>query len=281
VMLPDITNTLFPPIVRGIESVLEPRGYASMIVNTDSSADRERQLIDVLRERGVDGIIHAAVLSSDPTIADVAESGLPVVTLNRRIDGSNVPYVINDESFGIRAVFALLHSHGHRRIAHLAGPADLSTGQLRRVAFKKAAREFGLQADDLLIETSLRFDEDEGRRAAAAIHAKAPETTAVVCANDRLALGAMQHFKSIGMDCPGDVSITGFNDMPFLNMISPGLTTVRVQQFRAGAKAASLLLDLIDGKTDRVAQETILPVHIVERESVARPRSAVDRRLAG
>ncbi|MEM1377170.1 MAG: LacI family DNA-binding transcriptional regulator [Pseudomonadota bacterium] len=281
VMLPDITNTLFPPIVRGIESILEPRGYASIIVNTDSSADRERQLIDVLADRGVDGIIHTAVLSSDPSIVGVAASGMPVVTLNRKIDGSDVPYVINDESMGIRSIFALLHSFGHRRIAHLAGPSDLSTGQLRLAAFHAAAREFGLYPDGLLVETSLRFDEDEGRRAATAIHARAPETTAILCANDRLALGALQHFKSIGLDCPSEISITGFNDMPFLNMITPGLTTVRVQQFRAGAKAASLLLDMIDGNHDRVPRETILPVHLVERESVAKPRDAHQRRLAG
>ncbi|MEM7693124.1 MAG: LacI family DNA-binding transcriptional regulator [Pseudomonadota bacterium] len=281
VMLPDITNTLFPPIVRGIESVLEPRGYVSMIVNTDSSAERERQLVDVLHERGVDGIIHAAVLSSDPTILDVAATGFPVVTLNRKIDGSNVPYVINDETFGIRSVFALLHSFGHRHIAHLAGPADLSTGQLRLAAFQRSAREFGLEPNALVVEPSLRFDEGEGRRAAAAIHARAPETTAVLCANDRLALGALQHFQSVGIDCPQSMSITGFNDMPLLEMIKPGLTTVRVQQFRAGAKAASLMLEMLDGASDAVPHETILPVHLVQRESVARPRGSVEQRLAG
>ncbi|MEM0900614.1 MAG: LacI family DNA-binding transcriptional regulator [Pseudomonadota bacterium] len=103
----------------------------------------------------------------------------------------------------------------------------------------------------------------------------------MLCANDRLALGALKHFETVGLDCPGDISITGFNDMPFLDMIKPGLTTVRVQQFRAGAKAASLLLDIIDGNDDRVPTKTILPVHLVERQSVAKPRGTVTEKLVG
>ena len=101
VMIPDITNVIFPPILRGIESVLEPLGYASIIVNTDSERDREVRLLDVLRDRGVDGIIHAAVLRSDPSIAKAAQDGLPVVTLNRKVEFSSIPYVINDEDAGI------------------------------------------------------------------------------------------------------------------------------------------------------------------------------------
>ena len=271
VMIPDITNMIFPPIVRGIESVMEAAGYASILVNTDSQPRREERLVEILQERGVDGIIHTAVLRSDPGIVEAARQGLPVVTLNRRIEETDIPYVINDEEDGIRLVFELLRRQGHRRIAHLAGPAELSTGRLRLKAFQAMVDEAGLGADDTMITEAERFDEEEGRRCAAEIHARASGTTAVLCANDRLALGALSFFQSVGRSCPKDISITGFNDMPLLELIPPGLTTVRIQQFEAGAIAARLLLSLIERPDESVPQATILPVGLVERGSVAPP----------
>ncbi len=151
VMIPDITNLIFPPLLRGIESALEPEGYASIIVNTDSEAERENRLVEVLRDRGVDGIIHAAVLRSDPSIARAAADGLPVVTLNRRVEDSDIPYVVNDENSGIEQMLRHLLALGHRRIAHLAGPQDLSTGLLRLEAFRNAAARLGLDQGPALV----------------------------------------------------------------------------------------------------------------------------------
>ncbi|WP_417524447.1 LacI family DNA-binding transcriptional regulator [Marinovum sp.] len=274
VMIPDITNTLFPPIVRGIESVMEPKGYASIMVNTDSQRGREVALLGTLQERGVDGIIHTAALRNEPSIVEAAASGLPIVTLNRKIEGTEIPYVINDEQAGIAAVFAHLTSFGHRQIAHIAGPADLSTGKLRREGFLAAARAHGLDPSGLAISEALRFDEEEGERCAHEILDAAPGTTAILGANDRLALGALRALGKRGLTCPGDVSLTGFNDMPLLDLIPPGLTTVRIQQFEAGQTAARHLLSLIRGDVGAVPQRTILPVELIRRASVAAPRRA-------
>lgn len=272
VVIPDITNMIFPPIVRGIESVLEPLGYASIIVNTDSQHGREQRLVEILQDRGVDGIIHTAVLLEDPTIVKAAEAGLPVVTLNRKIEGTRIPYVINDDAAGIDAAFVLLFGKGHRHIAHLAGPRHLSTGQLRVDAFRAAASRCGLDVGALTIVEAAQFDETGGRIAAEEILRKEPETTAMLCANDRLALGAIDHLRSIGMNCPKEISVTGFNDMPFLEMIPPRLTTVRIQQFEAGAVAARHMAAILSGNGDSVPAETILPVRLIERDSVAGPR---------
>ncbi len=270
VMIPDITNVIFPPILRGIESVLEPLGYASIIVNTDSERDREIRLLDVLRDRGVDGIIHAAVLRSDPSIASAAQDGLPVVTLNRKVEDSDIPYVINDEDAGICQMLRHLRELGHTRIAHIAGPQDLSTGQLRLAAFRRAAEDLDTEVDENLIVVATRFDEQEGARCLIELLASGKTFTAVLCANDRLALGAIEVLRERGIDCPRQVSVTGFNDMPFLDLIRPKLTTVRIQQHGAGRAAAEILLRLLNGETaDDVDIETILPVELVIRESTA------------
>ncbi|SMY07689.1 LacI family DNA-binding transcriptional regulator [Flavimaricola marinus] len=269
-MIPDITNTIFPPILRGVESVLEPLGYAVIIVNTDSMAAREHQLVDVLRERGVDGIIHAAVLRDDPKIIEVVRGGTPVVTVNRRIEGEGIPSVVNDDALGVRLVLGHLYDEGHRRIAHVAGPANLSTGQFRRKAFKSAATEMGLKLPAKAIQQAKRFDEAEGRRCTEAL-LDSWNPTAILCANDRLALGALEVLEERGIECPGEISVTGFNDMPFLDRIRPGLTTVRIEQFGVGQESARLLVRMMTEPETTAPSETILPVRLIKRGSVAPP----------
>lgn len=275
VMIPDLTNVIFPPMVRGVESVLEPRGYASIIVNTDSDTEREARLLGVLRERGVDGLLHAAVVSDDPAVAEAARSGLPIVTLNRKVTRPALPFVINDERAGVAMLVRHLVDLGHRRIAHVAGPQNLSTGQMRLDAFRKAVRDHALPEPEIALTD--RFDEAEGERAASELMARAGGFTAVLAGNDRLALGALRRLRAVGRRCPQDVSVTGYNDMPFLDMIPPRLTTVRIRQFDAGAAAARLLLRLMRRET--VETETVLPVELVVGESTTAPPA--DLRSAG
>ena len=103
VVVPDITNAVFPPILRGIEDTLTPQGYIAMIANSDSDPKRESMLIDTLRARGVDGLILASAQREDPAISRAVEEGIPVVTVNRRVDDPNVSSVTNDEASGIGA----------------------------------------------------------------------------------------------------------------------------------------------------------------------------------
>lgn len=271
-VIPDITNPLFPPIVRGVESVLEPLGYASVIVNTDNLPDREAKLVDVLLEHGVDGIVHAAAERSDPSIAAALRQGVPVVTVNRKSEAGNVPAVYNDDASGIGMAVHHLHGAGHRRIAHIAGPQNLSTGLIRAEAFRSAMASLGLDYPEGAIMDAARFHEDEGRRCTDALLEMGWPFTAIVCANDRLALGAIDLLRRRGLDCPADVSVTGFNDDPYLDLIPPRLTTVRVQRFEAGARTARILTRLMTEPEADVPLTTVLPVELICRESVAPPR---------
>lgn len=272
VMIPDITNTIFPPIVRGIEAVLEPEGYASIVVNTDNLPDREIRLMEVLRERGVDGIISGAAHLDDPGVAEAAAQGVPVVTLNRCLQHSLVSYVIHDEEHGVRAVLTHLTGLGHRNVAHIAGPMDLSTGQARAQAYRASCRALGIPEREGALVVAARYDEDEGRRCTIELLKTHPEVTALVCANDRLAIGAYAGCAALGRSVPGDISITGFNDSPMLRYVRPSLTTVRVQQFEAGQAGARLLLSIMEGNASGPIG-TVLPVELMIRDSTAAPRA--------
>ncbi len=272
VMIPDITNMLFPPIVRGIESFLEPNGYASILVNTDNDPEREARLLDVLRERGVDGVINAAVELDDPLMEGLAGS-IPFVTVNRKLDHASVPSVISDDAGGMRMIVRRLQESGHRQIGHIAGPPSLSTGVDRRAAFEAAMRAQGHGAPETLVATASRYTEQEGARCADLLLDGNDRMTAIACANDRLAIGALQALRGRGLSCPGDVSLTGFNDVPFLDLIPPGLTTVRILQFDIGRTAAEILVRMMTSPETRVPTTTVLPVNIVERGSIGPART--------
>ena len=282
VVLPDIGNWIFPPMVRGIEPVLEEAGYAAFIVNTDNLPAREERLLTVLRERGVDGILHAAVLRDSPGLSALAAEGLPVVTLNRRVEAGNIPCVINDEDAGIRMTVAHLTEAGHSQIAAISGPQALSTGMMRQRALLATLAGMGLAQPACSHVEAAGFTEAEGRRCCAELFERGNHFTAILCANDRLALGALAELQARGLHCPDDVSLTGYNDMPYLDWIPPGLTTVRIEQAEAGRVAAELMVRMLRGED--VPLETVLPVRMISRGSVSPPRRLRERqsgRLSG
>jgi LacI family transcriptional regulator len=158
---------------------------------------------------------------------------------------------------------------GHRRIAHIAGPPLLSTGRERLTAFRKTAQELGIDISPECIATAMRYDEDEGRRCTSELLESGWRFTAILCANDRLALGSIDELGARGLSCPGDISVTGFNDIPFLDHIPPGLTTIRVQHFEVGRIGAELLLRMMNEPEVTVPITTVFPVKLIERGSVA------------
>jgi LacI family transcriptional regulator len=276
VVVPDITNAVFPPILRGIEDTLTPQGYIAMIANSDSDPERESILIDTLRARGVDGLILASAQREDPAISRAVEEGIAVVTVNRQVDDPNVSSVINDEASGVRLAVRHLIALGHRQIAHIAGPRSLSTGLMRYEAFLAALRADGIAPEGELVASSTAFNEDEGERCCRSLlelraAPGARRFTAIVCANDRLAIGAIKALRDDGHLCPHDVSVTGYNDTDFVDRIDPPLTTVRIQKREAGARAAAILLDrLTDPRHE--PEHVILPVELIVRGSTAPPR---------
>lgn len=270
VLIPDLTNPLFPPIVRGIENLLFPRGYTALVANTDNDAAREAAHFDALLGRQVDGFILATGRRSHPLVEQARERGISVVLVNRGTDPAVFPLVTSDDAVGIAAVVDHLVGLGHRRITHLAGPATLSTGFGRARAFRNAARNHALtEAGEL--ECSA-YSADAGEQAMTVVLAGGDaRPTAVVAANDLLALGALRAIRTHGLRCPEDISLTGFNDMPFLDELQPALTSVRVPHHDMGAEAARLLLEQIDG-SPVVAKTITLPLRLILRASTASAR---------
>jgi len=268
VLIPDIANPVFPLILRGIEVALANAGYTAIIANTDNDAARARAALARLAARRIDGAILATVTRRDALIEQCLALGLPTVLVNRAADGARLSAVVVDDRAGIALAVEHLFALGHHAIAHVAGPGNISTGQARRAGFLAATLAHGLAAPPVAAADA--YSIAAGERACAQLLGMGRQLSAIVAANDLLALGCYDALRSRGLACPRDVSVTGFNDMAFADRFNPPLTSVRIPHREMGEEAARLLLALIADPGIPTQEIKLQPV-LAERASTAAP----------
>ena len=272
VMVPDIVNPIFAPILQGVETALAKQGYSALVANAGNDAKRQLSVAEQLIGRRVDGLILATSAEDDPVVAMCVAQDVPAVLVNRSERASRLPSVVSDVFEGMKLAVEHLVSLGHTRIGHLAGPSHLSTGLRRRAGFEAAMKALGLDAG--VIVTASAYQRGAGAMAAAELldrHA----VTAIAASNDLLALGAYRALSGMGLSCPRDISIVGHNDMPLVDMVSPPLTTIRIDPTNMGERAAALLLDWLGsppGMEPRATQQVMRP-SLVVRGSTSAPFS--------
>jgi LacI family transcriptional regulator len=277
VLIPDLNNPLFPPMVRGLEDRLAAAGYVALIGNTDSDENRERIIFDQMRARHVDGLVLATARLRYPLLAEAARAEIPVVLINRLAQDYSFPSVTVDNERGVRMVVSHLAGLGHRRIACIAGPQEASTGLSRYRGFITAMESSGLTVDSDLVFFAKAFTVEEGLRCSRLLlerTAGRPEPTrctAIAAANDMLAVGCYAALDEAGLGCPEDISVMGFNDMPFIDRLRPPLTTIRFAHYQVGTEAAQLLLEQIAERGGPVKILYLAP-ELVVRGSTAPPK---------
>jgi LacI family transcriptional regulator len=272
VVIPDLLNPIFPPIVRGIEDQLADAGYTPLIVNTDNDPERERSHMEAMRARQVDGLIAATARLDVELLRETAAGGTPLVLVNRSLEDGSVPAVTVDDRQGIALAVEHVAKLGHRQIGHVAGPQNVSTGHRRYLGFREAMEDVGLPVTPEHVSFAEAFTESEGARACRQVLAHEPAVTAIVAANDRLAIGCYDALEAHGLSCPDDVSIVGFNDMPFIDRLRPPLTSVRIPQREIGSVAAELLIEQLTDGGGPVREILLEPTLIVRASTAPPPR---------
>jgi LacI family transcriptional regulator len=270
VLVPDLINPIFPPIVRGIEDALGEAAHTALLADTDNDERKEREAVSALQARQVDGLLIASARRVHPLVDELHDAGTPLVLISRVTDRTDVPSVVEEGEEGVAEAFEHLWQLGHRRIAHLAGPDGFSTGRVRAEAFAHAVAAKGGSPDDAIVRCE-RYAIDAGASAMEQLLDGNDRVTAVIAANDLIALGALATLAARDLRCPEDLSLIGFNDMPFLEYMDPPLTTVHVAHYELGFEAARMLLDRIGDPADPVRHRR-LPAHLVVRGSTAAPR---------
>ena len=269
-LIPDLTNPLFPPIVKGIEDRLSQDGYTLVLANTNYDLAREEEIARAMVARQVDGLLLATARREYALVDDLVAAGRKVVLVNRTMEHAPVAAVTGDDHLGIGLAVSHLASLGHRSLAYVGGDAEASTGLGRYQAFVARLQEENLPLDPDLVAHAERFHEEPGAAAFAELLDRGKRFTAVVAANDRLALGVYDVLRERGLRVPQDVSVTGYNDMLFADRFSPPLTTVRIPHYQIGVKAAQLLLEAL-ADHDAPPMTVRLTPSLVVRESTQRP----------
>ena len=270
VVVPDIASLLFPPILEGIEHALLKEGYMTIVGNSANDPERHRRVLTGMMERQVDGLILASATLNDPIPDEWFENRAPIVLMNRTDESGRAPAVVNDDMRGIGLAVRHLVDLGHKRIVHIAGPDFLSTGAVRQRAFKLACSELSVPVNRHSIIEATSFTREAGKIACLEALAKNPAVTGLVAANDLIALGCYDALAEKGLSCPEDISITGYNDSPFVDLVRPPLTSVRVDQREMGLEAARILLARMAGH--HAVADILLRPEFVARKSTAVPK---------
>lgn len=271
VVIPDLTNPLFPPMVRGIEDHLHPLGYTALLTNTDSDPERELRGIDALAARQVDGFMIAPTPESLKRVKEMIKKGTPVVLINRNIPRVKAFAVTPDDRRGATEAVEHLVKLGHREIAYIGGPQTMSPGQDRFRGFLEAMREHGLPETENLTAFATGFTGGAGVAPTRELLEREVPFTALFAGNDLLALDAIDVLREAGLRCPKDVSVIGFNDMPFATRFDPPLTTIHFSHHEMGRRGAELLLAQINEEGTE-PRTVVLATELVERRSTAKPR---------
>lgn len=256
-------DPFFPAFIAGVEAVLAPAGQAlvvSMVSNDEAEFASYRQL--AAHDR-VDGVILTDLRRNDPRIQLMAELGLKAVTLGHA-DDSPLPAVSLDDGPGILAAVEHLVGLGHSRIAHVAGPSWLLHGARRAQSFVDAMLEHGL-TPDLVVETD--FTAPDGARATRELLAGPKRPTAIVYANDLMAIAGVGAAQRAGLRVPGDLSVTGFDGSEVGAYVYPALTTVTTSIEGWGRAAAEELLRSIAG--EEPPDIDLAPARLLVRESTS------------
>jgi LacI family transcriptional regulator len=269
-LVSDISNPFFPELIKSIEAAVIAAGYNLFLLNTNYETDRTVEYVQRLIQMKVAGIVLMIAEFDDALVTEAKKKKTSFVFQDLGFVGEKVSNIILDYAVGIEEAVQHLVSLGHTNIVHIAGSHEIHSARVRRQAFVESMkRHLPKTKSPRIYEGDFRFE--GGRLAASHVLADKDLPTAVVVANDLMALGAMQEFKSAGLHIPQDISIIGFDDISFASLSEPALTTVCSPRIEMGRRAFEALLLSIE-KPHQMGVEITVPTYLIKRGSTAPPK---------
>jgi LacI family transcriptional regulator len=273
VVVHDITDPYFAEVVRGVEDAASPAGYLVITCSSERDAERETSYVRLLRSMRAASVIFAASGLDDPASNEEIERHLTAM----RVDGAAVvhlsPHALGaadvgvDNEAGMASMVAALVELGHREIAFLAGPSTLFVARARLDGYRRGLGAAGIAFDERLVIHS-GFDRDGGALGVDTLLGGPAPFTAIACANDPLAMGALGRLAELGIAVPGQVSVAGFDDVPVAAITSPSLSTVRLPLREMGRRGFAEAARVLSGGD---LEPAVLPTELAMRGSTATP----------
>lgn len=275
-VLPDITNPFFPEMMRGAEDRAYERGYLLVTANTDESIVRERGVVSALRSRRVDGILLAASPGADTRhIRAAMENGISLVCVDRTAKGIETDAVLLDNvRGGQRCVHHLIRS-GHREIAIIAGPLAVQSARERYQGYRDALQEAEIEIPRRLILQG-DYRKESGYKLAKRLARMRNRPSALFVCNGVMTTGVLEAFDELGIQCGRDITLATFDDLAVGKLLHPHLTTVIQPGYEIGSRAATMLMDRIEGKLKGSFQTIRLAPTLIAGEATSIAQDTID-----
>jgi len=253
IIVPDMTISFFPQIIRGAETAARARAYSVIAVNSDDNGARQKDLLSVLRSQRVEGIL--LVIAAAPTpalpITRMIEAGIEVVCLDRIPDRVPVDAVSVDDVAAAELGVDHLVRMGHRRIAIITGPLSLRNERQRLLGYKQALQRAGLAYEEALVWHGNLLTEDVSRICRERLRAQASWPDAVLATNGPTGLGVLRAFRDLGLQTPEDIAFVTFDELTVDELFTPAVTTIVQPAYDIGFQAAEILLRRIEKGSSR------------------------------
>lgn len=270
VIITTILNPFYPELARGIEDRALELGYNIILYSTHYDLKLEKYYIDMLRSKGVDGIIFSSVEVNDPNIKTLIDDRFPFILVNRRIHNRflerKVDYIVLDNISGGYMAMEHLYELGHRRIGIIAGGLNISTAVERTEGARNLLRDYGLR-DDPKLMMECHFSKELAYQATKKFLSMKSLPTAIFAENDYMALGSREAILEAGLRIPEDMALVGFDDIITSALRGVEMTTVSQKKYEMGSLAVKILIDKIQNGAPSMVHQTILEPELIIRKS--------------
>ena len=266
VIIPTIVNPFFTDIVRGVEDVASRAGYVVTVHSSDNDLAKERRYLNVLRNRKVDGVLIAVAHQQESNLGPLVESGVPVVLVDRCLDGAPLDSVTVDTRQGAYLAVELLIQRGYKRIGFLGGPPSVSTANDKLAGYRAALQDYGLPADEGLI-LSGDYTEASGRELGRRLINLPGRPDAVLVANNLMTLGFFTVVREYGLRVPHEIAFIGFDDRQWAWLVTPPITMIEQPTYELGHIATQMLLERVTGEYAGEERHQILRTKLLIRGS--------------
>lgn len=265
-IIPDITNPYYPTLARGMQDALQADGYQTFVGSTDGRRENERSFVNDALQRRVDGIAFASFATTARMISAVLRAEIPLVSIGTAIRHREVDCVRTDDVAGARDATAYLIEKGYEPIGMIGGPAHTSPSDHRLEGHRTALRGAAMRFDPKLVAIG-DFTRAGGAGAMKELLRRRRRPRAVFCANDLMAIGAMDTIRDAELRVPDDVALVGYDDIEAAALVTPALTTVVNPAYEMGKACGRLLLERMTGVAENPRREIVIPHRLIPRAS--------------
>jgi LacI family transcriptional regulator len=264
---PDISNPFFSGIARVVEKYARLQGYSIILCDSEENTDIEKESIQLLIDRKIDGLIISPVGQAVEHLKEVYNKNIPIVLIDRFFPDLDLPYVTSDNYKGALEATSYLIECGHIRIAYIQGLKNTSPNNERINGFKDAHKNFGIELDESLIVGN-SFGEENGYLEMKLLLKRNNRPTAVFAGSNLISLGALKALAEESLKVPDDLSMISFDDQPYSKFLATPMTTVAQSGNQIGQLATKILIDIIETDKQFELKGILLPTNLIKRNSV-------------